>query len=618
MKPSNFILIKRKPKTNCRRETAHCDELIGLDAHQTRQEIKKNTHSALADRIETGCMLKYSMSNKRIHFCALLLLLFSCSGCDEEEPTSFSTRQAKVGEDGSECLFDNECHSGKCETTFNLGYCTSDNCEKSCTGEDAFCLEYLSEREQCVDGCRSSAECRAGYDCIQVYDKKSACLPKKHRGPTSGQLGAACEKKSCHPGLACLGLNDKGYCAGDCNDCEDGVCTELAGADYCLASCGSSRECQLNDRCVQGACLPQESKPQSLTSTRQVLGIMCEPEKVSEFTYEFKFRLKPDTKSFSITPVMTEGNLKILEIEKDGKPFELATTYRHHNQRLLKIETFPFQSGYYGVLPFDWTVIVPYSPQFINFIDTDAAYLLRVKSHVGVPCFYRLESSGGSKLGIDLYFASDLFSEEDAEHNKDLKEILSVLTALYQKAGIEISQIRYHDLSAGQKARFAKTDISDVGALTALGRAQGDSLDDFLRVDVFMVDEILGGPVGMSPSIPGAPGLHGNPNNGLVFSVVDAGFDNEVIGYIMAHEIGHYLGLRHTSEKLIGDTREYIDELVGVKDPILDTPSCGPSDSVCPDRNNLMYPSIPDIDDRVGEITQGQGAALRANPMIRK
>ncbi len=559
-------------------------------------------------------MLEFAMSFRTLYFCAFLFLTFSCSSCEKDEPGALPNS----GEDGSACLFDDDCESGKCDTTYELGYCTSASCEKGCNGGDAFCLEFLSGKEACLDGCSGAGECREGYDCIPVHGEKSACLPKKHSGPTSGQLGSACDTFSCSQELDCLTVNEKGYCVGDCADCDEGLCQTFDGKDHCLASCDSSQDCQLQDRCVDGACLPHVDKDIiSFSKIESALGVSCDADKVGDFTYEFRFKLKPDTVSFSVTSFASDGNFKIVEIEKEGQPFQVATSYRHHSQRLLGIDEFPLQFGTYGNTAFDWTIVVPYAPQFSNFLDTDAEYVLRIESHVQAPCFYLLESSGGSNLAIDLYFATDLFNEIEAESNTDLQEILSVLKNLYSKIGVDISVVRYHDLSKRHKERFAKIATSDIRALTSLGRSRSDTLEGLLSIDVFMVDDILSSASGVSPSLPGPPGLHGNPNNGLVFRVVDAGFDNEVIGYIMAHEIGHYLGLRHTSEILFGDSRTFIDERVGVDDPILDTPFCPDSGDDC-NKTNLMFPSIPDIGDRVGEISAGQAKALRANPLIRK
>jgi hypothetical protein len=73
----------------------------------------------------------------------------------------------------------------------------------------------------------------------------------------------------------------------------------------------------------------------------------------------------------------------------------------------------------------------------------------------------------------------------------------------------------------------------------------------------------------------------------------------------MAHEIGHYLGLFHTTET-DGSTT----------DPLDDTPNCvgRAFPDACPDLTNLMFP-YAGSDHTV--ITSDQAFQLAANPLTR-
>ena len=133
--------------------------------------------------------------------------------------------------------------------------------------------------------------------------------------------------------------------------------------------------------------------------------------------------------------------------------------------------------------------------------------------------------------------------------------------------------------------------------------------------------------LGVSAGVPGAPGMHGNANNGLVFRVVDLNAKPDFVAHIMAHEVGHFLGLRHTTEILNGIDSEAAaayDAIVGLTDPLSDTPVC---DNViqfgktCPDYQNLMFPAAPDPDmasgDEVGLMSAQQGAMMRLSPLVK-
>ena len=69
-----------------------------------------------------------------------------------------------------------------------------------------------------------------------------------------------------------------------------------------------------------------------------------------------------------------------------------------------------------------------------------------------------------------------------------------------------------------------------------------------------------------------------------------------------AHEIGHYLGLYHTSER---DGRQH--------DPIADTAECGEGAITCPDGGNIMFWTGGGARSR---LTAGQGVVMRRHPLV--
>jgi hypothetical protein len=76
---------------------------------------------------------------------------------------------------------------------------------------------------------------------------------------------------------------------------------------------------------------------------------------------------------------------------------------------------------------------------------------------------------------------------------------------------------------------------------------------------------------------PGTAMVTGHPMTG-VFLNVSLSKSPAADGGVMVHELGHFLGLYHTTE----NDRRY-------HDPLDDTPECQPSESVCPDVNNIMF-----------------------------
>ena len=79
---------------------------------------------------------------------------------------------------------------------------------------------------------------------------------------------------------------------------------------------------------------------------------------------------------------------------------------------------------------------------------------------------------------------------------------------------------------------------------------------------------------------------------------------DEYTGIVFAHEVGHYLGLYHTSEQN------------GFSfDPLQDTPECGRISASCPDVNNLMFPFAGITHT---EVSDEQGFVVGANPLTKE
>jgi hypothetical protein len=170
------------------------------------------------------------------------------------------------------------------------------------------------------------------------------------------------------------------------------------------------------------------------------------------------------------------------------------------------------------------------------------------------------------------------------------QEALGDLGEVFAQAGIEIGPVRYHDIP----------DRPDLDVIDFLDGPDGDGVYEELNalfsagtgasadsLDVFLVRHIEGRS-GVSGAIPGPPGVHGTPHAGVAIDM--AAPCTMALGTLLAHEIGHQLGLFHNVE-------------TGATDPIEDTGE---------GTDNLMYPASSGVD-----LTAGQAFVLRANPLIR-
>ncbi len=123
--------------------------------------------------------------------------------------------------------------------------------------------------------------------------------------------------------------------------------------------------------------------------------------------------------------------------------------------------------------------------------------------------------------------------------------------------------------------------------------------------------------IGIAAGIPGSLGTKGDANGVMVALGVGHEGQFEARSYLevaetAAHEIGHFLGLFHTTERS------------GGVDPLPDTPNCNeerpddgalPSADECPDGHNLMFP-IAREDGELGiTLTADQRFVLANSPM---
>jgi hypothetical protein len=176
---------------------------------------------------------------------------------------------------------------------------------------------------------------------------------------------------------------------------------------------------------------------------------------------------------------------------------------------------------------------------------------------------------------------------------------------IYSKEGVTIRTVRYFDVSGTDRERYRIVrNINDCYGLVSLSRAPGPTLAEKLSVNVFLIQGFqvaeAEGLLGLSLGAPGVPGVHGNEGAGLVFTSEYLSSRADMTGQTLAHEVGHFLGLRHTTEH--GGTEA---------DPIQDTPVCSNPDrgTSCPDATNFMFPFS--LGNTQEGISDGQGFVLR-------
>ncbi len=377
---------------------------------------------------------------------------------------------------------------------------------------------------------------------------------------------------------------------------------------------------------------------------KQVLGVTCDATRTGltarGIEYTFSFQVDPDSNGFLMVPFVTEGKVRPEQLETPDETIDMVRGYRHHNSRLTQFNDRESLTGVgtYGQIAFDWPIVVPYAPSYSNLLVPGGQYEFSVVTvdAEDPPCMYRLDHAGdGTTLDLNVYLVgANGMDAAEARQDKDLEVALHWMQHIYRQAGIEIRDIRYRNVSKKVEMQYRQIrSKNEARKLMAHGRPPNGSLEGHLTVDVFLVDDLQvdrsreGNVLGMSAGVPGNGGLHGHARSGLVFKVTDLGESNKHVGHVMAHEIGHFLGLRHTTEVVHNHPDgERFEELLGTTDPIEDTPVCEDiSDQIpsnpfgCEDADNLMYPFAPPPRRNVDPtLTPKQSQALRFNPLVRQ
>lgn len=202
---------------------------------------------------------------------------------------------------------------------------------------------------------------------------------------------------------------------------------------------------------------------------------------------------------------------------------------------------------------------------------------------------------------------------------------LAELTRVWRAAGVEVREVARARLDSGEGARLERVEVdpqlgSDspmVGQLLRL--SQGPELALFVVGDVALGGG-RGGIWALSGSVP-VPPAAATVRSGVVLSGVLVARDPRWAGQVAAHELGHALGLFHTTERTLASGA------TAVHDQLEDTPGCpaaadrAPRDGTLDDREcaahdagNLMFwATVRDAT----HLTPAQGEMARRSALTR-
>ncbi len=218
--------------------------------------------------------------------------------------------------------------------------------------------------------------------------------------------------------------------------------------------------------------------------------------------------------------------------------------------------------------------------------------------------YTRAGASDGGRIKLDLLVAGGAV---DGDIDALAGQLAARVGAIYAQVWIAVAD--YTSAPLGLDGASLTLDAGRLGA-AALGRLHSAIVAAGARDDALhlvLVRSLDGAGDGLAGYALGLPGPFAAARPTAAVLVATAPFaasgtiDAHALGVTCAHEIGHYLGLYHTSER---------DGVL--HDPIADTPECD-GGATCPDADNVMFWTGGGARRK---LTAGQGAVMRLHPLV--
>ena len=578
----------------------------------------------------------------RIVLLASTSLMLAVQGCSDE-PSGL----------GGPCSGDGDCSGDlTCLADLPGGMCTS-ACDGDCP-DGSVCVDLAGDRT-CFPACASSEECRGGYSCSLGHcdlpcgtDEECPEYARCDPGSTGCQLrldqplGAACvDDAQCASGFCHASGDGSGFCTDRCggseacdgslvcgflveggsaaprcrapagpavagdlcatgSDCASGGCVRGACVFPCAddGTCGSGALCQVDEVDVEGAPLLAEycESPvaagvrvvdQGLLATER--GVVHAELDVPEGIVSFAVVAWTDDRVL-LQPRSLVGPDDLVLIDEHG-----SGHIRVYDQEWVVTVLVP-NTDFEGARPSPGRYgidILARDPDGDRLIDAEIHIRVLLKVRPGGVC-----TDGEITLNVHLVpRVHGPLSSTNAAENPWMQDVLERLRYFFEdECAVRLGEVRYFDIDDRYATIGSEAEFHEMLASQTLDTPRASANVFFVR-DLSGVAEWV---AGVSGGLPGPPGLVGTVSSGVAVSPQE---DADLTGDVLAHELGHFLGLWHPTE-MNGMTQ----------DPIRDTETCtfDPDDldsmARCRTIDNIMFPVLTGIAD---ELTEGQCFVVR-------
>jgi hypothetical protein len=448
-----------------------------------------------------------------------------------------------------------------------LAFCVSCTLVAACGEESQVDTQpdesHLFERRLPALGCFTPVEspgtCRRGLDCVEplhcVHDPRGF---NADREPVPLVCGVAVGARPAHARCS------------EGNDCASGLCA-LTGV--CVEPCASDEDCGLND-----ACRPLETRlgTSALAPVMACTRALVLPADVNLSAAPRGYALGRGRDNVEI-PGASASALVYLQGEC-GQSLDLLTLRPNDLGRLVyDRDSLRDGARQENTILHDGSalaaLIFPNNP-LLTPMSGGLRLGVRVARSQHAEAVVATRAPGRGVLDLNVFYVGGGSELVKGGFHPGEPRVRAMLTQfdmrLRAMGGLSLGEVNEFDVVGALREELMVLNVPrrKVGERTVEGRPE--RLDELFRlsaglelpgVNVFIVGD-MGDYIGIAGGIPGPLGLHGSERSGLALA---ADLMGDMVGadQVLLHEIGHFVGLFHTSES--SGT---------VLDPLSDTPEC--------------------------------------------